>query len=108
MFLNGWKEIANHVQRGLRTVQRWERDLGFPVRRVGEGARAPVLAASEELDQWLVHWGKGRGGRQDGFLLLKLAEARRSALHKKADQLRRRRAELLEATSRLRNKLKGA
>jgi hypothetical protein len=108
VLLNGWKEIANHVQRGVRTVQRWERDLGFPVRRLGNRARAPVIAASEEVDQWLVHWGKGAAGPQDAILLLKIAEARRSALHKKVDELMRRKAELLEATSRLRNRLKGA
>lgn len=92
MLLNGWKEIANHVQRGVRTVQRWERDLGFPVHRVGNGTRAPVLAASEEVDQWLVLGGngsladKGRSGPEDAVVLLKLAEARRSALHKKVTE----------------------
>jgi hypothetical protein len=108
VLLNGWKEIANHVQRGVRTVQRWERDLGFPVRRLGNRARAPVLAASEEVDQWLVHWSKGAAGPQDAILLLKIAEARRSALHKKVNELMRRKAELLEATSKLRSRLKGA
>jgi len=31
VLLNGWKDIANHVQRGVRTIQRRERNLGFPV-----------------------------------------------------------------------------
>jgi len=108
VLLNGWKEIASHVQRGVRTVQRWERELGFPVRRLGNRARAPVLAASEEVDQWLVHRRKGAVEPQEAILLLKTAEARRSELHKKVDELMRRKAELLEATSRLRNRLKGA
>ena len=106
MLLNGWKEISNHVKRGVRTAQRWERDLGFPVQRLGEGARAPVIANSEDVDQWLVHWGKGTGGPKDSILLLKIAEARRSALHKRVDELMTRRAELLQASSEIRNRLK--
>ncbi len=29
--LNGWKEIAAHFGKGVRTVQRWEKALGLPV-----------------------------------------------------------------------------
>jgi hypothetical protein len=29
--LNGWKEIAGFFGRGVRTVQRWEQQLGLPV-----------------------------------------------------------------------------
>ncbi len=32
MVLNSWKEIACYLGRGVRTVQRYERDLGLPVR----------------------------------------------------------------------------
>ena len=32
-FLNGWKEIANYLGKGVRTVQRYERTLALPVRR---------------------------------------------------------------------------
>ena len=49
--LSGWKEIAAHVHQAVRTVQRWEH-LGLPVRRVGAGKRAPVIAFAEELDAW--------------------------------------------------------
>ena len=35
-FLNTWKEIATYMGRGVRTVQRWERELGLPVRRPRE------------------------------------------------------------------------
>jgi len=31
--LSGWKEIACHLGRGVRTVQRYERELGLPIRR---------------------------------------------------------------------------
>ena len=30
--LNGWKQIANYLGRGVRTIQRWE-SLGLPVRQ---------------------------------------------------------------------------
>jgi hypothetical protein len=51
--LQSWKEIASELNRGIRTVQRWERTLGLPVRRVGKGLRCPVLAFRDELHHWL-------------------------------------------------------
>ncbi len=51
--LNSWKEIASHVGRGVRTVQRWERDLGMPVRRPRAKSRSAVIAMSDEIDAWL-------------------------------------------------------
>ena len=49
--LNSWKEIASYLGRGVRTVQRWEK-YGLPVRRLGNGFRAPVAADVSELDRW--------------------------------------------------------
>src|SRR5579872_2917677 len=51
--LNSWKEIANHLGRGVRTVQRWEAQLGLPVHRPAGKDHSAVLAFSSELDQWL-------------------------------------------------------
>ena len=51
--LNSWKEIANYLGRGVRTVQRWERDLGLPVHRPKGKDRSAVLAFPEELVNWL-------------------------------------------------------
>lgn len=51
--LNAWKEIAAYLGRGVRTVQRWERDLGLPVHRPKGRDRSAVLAFPEELDAWL-------------------------------------------------------
>ena len=51
--LNSWKEIANYLGRGVRTVQRWERDLGLPIHRPKGKDRSAVLAFSEELNAWL-------------------------------------------------------
>ncbi len=51
--LNSWKEIADYLGRGVRTAQRWESDLGMPVRRPRAKSRSAVLAMSDELDRWL-------------------------------------------------------
>jgi hypothetical protein len=50
--LQGWKEIASELDRGVRTVQRWERTLALPVHRLGKGARCPVFAFKDELHLW--------------------------------------------------------
>lgn len=52
--MNSWKEIARYLDRGVRTVQRWERELQLPVRRIGNGKRAPVYAVVSELKFWMV------------------------------------------------------
>lgn len=52
--LNSWKEIAAYFDRGIRTVQRWERQLGLPVHRIGKGPRGPVYATTKELNFWLA------------------------------------------------------
>ena len=51
--LNGWKEIARYVGRDTRTVERWEKLRGLPVRRVPGSGRATVYALIAELDEWL-------------------------------------------------------
>ena len=51
--LNSWKEIAIYLSRGVRTVQRWEADLGLPVRRPKGKAHSSVIALPSEIDLWL-------------------------------------------------------
>ena len=51
--LNSWKEIATYLGRGVRTVQRWEAQLGLPVHRPAGKDHSAVVAFSSELDQWL-------------------------------------------------------
>ncbi len=41
--------------RGVRTVQRWEHDLGLPVRRPRHHLHSPVVAITAEIDEWLRH-----------------------------------------------------
>ena len=50
--LNSWKEIAAYLDRGVRTVQRWEKQ-GLPVRRVTSGPRSPVIAKASDIDAWI-------------------------------------------------------
>lgn len=57
--LNGWKEIADYVGRGVRTVQRWEA-LGLPIRRPNARLRSAVVTTAGEIDAWLEHCGDGR------------------------------------------------
>ncbi len=56
--LTSWKEIANYMGKGVRTVQRWERQLGLPVRRpVNCAQKRIVLARRADLDAWIAqHW----------------------------------------------------
>lgn len=51
--LSGWKDIANHLGRGVRTVQRYERELGLPVRRLSGNAKVAVVATKPDLDSWV-------------------------------------------------------
>jgi tetratricopeptide (TPR) repeat protein len=50
--LDSWKEIAAHLGRRVRTVQRWEREEGLPVHRHAHRRRGTVYAWSDELDAW--------------------------------------------------------
>ena len=51
--LSGWKEIAGHLDRSVRTVQRWEKDYGLPVRRFGASKPESVFAIRQEIGAWL-------------------------------------------------------
>src|SRR5215475_3018600 len=52
-FLSGWKDIANYLGKGVRTVQRYERQLGLPVRRPAGKPWGSVVATRGELDAWV-------------------------------------------------------
>jgi TolB-like protein/tetratricopeptide (TPR) repeat protein len=51
--LDSWKEIAAHLNRQVRTVQRWEKTEGLPVHRHVHASRGTVFALRNELDDWL-------------------------------------------------------
>ena len=51
--LSSWKEIAEFLGKGVRTAQRWERELGLPVRRPPCKDSRVVFALREELTAWV-------------------------------------------------------
>lgn len=55
-----WKEIATYLGKGVRTAQRWERELGLPVLRPNGKPSGVVSASPAELDSWRArHWSRG-------------------------------------------------
>jgi TolB-like protein/Tfp pilus assembly protein PilF len=50
--LDSWKGIASHLGREVRTVQRWEKTEGLPVRRHNHRKLGSVYAIKSELDSW--------------------------------------------------------
>jgi len=53
--LEGWKAIADHLRKTERTVQRWEKNKGLPVRRLRTDPaeeQGRVYAYKTELDVW--------------------------------------------------------
>jgi hypothetical protein len=50
---SGWKDIANYLGKGVRTVQRYERDLHLPIHRPAGKPHAAVIATKAELDGWV-------------------------------------------------------
>ncbi len=69
--LNGWKQIAAYLDRGVRTVQRWEVELGLPVRRPHGKFKSTVMALPAELDAWVARTPQhlnGNGTRAAGTM----------------------------------------
>src|SRR5579885_3432501 len=50
--LDSWKEIAAYLNRGARTVQRWEREENLPIHRLRHDKLGSVFAYKSELDAW--------------------------------------------------------
>jgi hypothetical protein len=49
--LRSWSEIAAFISCGVRTAQRYERELGLPVHRERDGGE--VWADGDELVKWV-------------------------------------------------------
>jgi hypothetical protein len=49
--LDSWKEIASYLKRGVRTVQRWEREAELPVHRLATEKRG-VVRLQGRNDLW--------------------------------------------------------
>jgi Tol biopolymer transport system component len=50
--LESWKEIAAYLKRDVRTVIRWEKSEGLPVRRQKHRVRSSVFAYASEIESW--------------------------------------------------------
>lgn len=89
--LTSWKEISRYLGKGVRTVQRWEREAGLPVRRQDKPHHRAVLAFPEELETWMRTRLKGPGASLVDSLTREVA-----ALRGETAELRGR-LQLLEA-----------
>ena len=78
--LSGWKEIALHMNRSVRCVQRWERHESLPVRRHGHAHGASVYAFCDELDGWWQDELRGSTGSpiQESSMAVKRDDAAKS------------------------------
>jgi hypothetical protein len=52
--LVSWKEIASHLGRETRTVQRWEKTEGLPIRRHEHQKKSTVYAYTNDLNEWFM------------------------------------------------------
>jgi len=50
---SGWKEVANYLGKGVRTVQRYEHQLALPIHRPAGKPAGSVIATKKELDDWV-------------------------------------------------------
>jgi len=46
------RDIANYLGKGVRTVQRYEREMGLPIHRPAGKSSAAVVATRTELEEW--------------------------------------------------------
>lgn len=94
--LNSWKEIADYMNRGVRTVQRWETDLGLPVRRPPAGSNGSVRALKSDIDQWLAQTPLKGCDPPTAFLV----SNRLTSLRAQRDQVRQQTRHAVELCSR--------
>src|SRR3954471_14567036 len=50
--LTSWKEIAEYLERDVRTAVRWEREKQLPIHHQNVGNRPVVFAYTNEIDSW--------------------------------------------------------
>jgi hypothetical protein len=98
--LSSWKDIASYLGKGVRTVQRWERHLGLPVRRpIGASQKSAVLLYRGDVDTWLATRFSARGLEKSEVQADKSSRAARSTLREgiqKARELRHTNHKLTE------------
>jgi hypothetical protein len=80
--LSGWKNIANHLGKSVRTVQGYARELDLPVRRRARKKQGPVIATKSELNAWVE---SRRSKRYSHFRDPSVLSARASLTHRAAE-----------------------
>jgi hypothetical protein len=81
-YLTSWKEIAEYMRCGVRTVQRYERQFGLPVRRPTGKSRGSVMATRAEIDAWVA-----AGPIRETFRLVRVEQNSRT--RNQADKIER-------------------
>ncbi len=66
--LESWKAIAAYLGRTEKTCRKWERELGLPIHRLDNSAKAHVFAYEDELDRWKAEKLKEAKARKAGGL----------------------------------------
>ena len=96
--LTCWKDIARYLGKGVRTVQRWEREFGLPVRRPnGVHHKSAVVAQVRDLEMWLdSRWSERSVENKDGKVIV---QAELSELIKRSRNLRAAHMMIMEETS---------
>ena len=98
--LSSWKDIARYLGKGVRTVQRWERHLGLPVRRpIGASQKSAVVLYRGDVDTWLATRFSARTLQKDGEQGNQSSRSARSTLKegiRKARELRTANQKLTE------------
>src|SRR5438874_2027525 len=75
--LDSWKEIAAHLGRTVRTVQRWETTCGLPIHRHGHAKSSSVYAFLSEVDRW---WTSQQQPLRDGQTSIDLSAQQLQAM----------------------------
>jgi len=70
------KKIAQYLHKGVRTVQRYEQQMGLPVRRPQGRENGVVLAFSDEIDVWMRSHFEGEAKSELEVLRQELAEVK--------------------------------
>jgi hypothetical protein len=94
--LNSWKEIAGYLGRGVRTVQRYERELNLPVRRLSYKCRGSVLAFTKDLDVWLNQAAREQAPPIDLRISAEVLQAHRQAISRLESNLKALQGQILE------------
>jgi TolB-like protein len=66
--LESWKAIASYLGRTEKTCRKWEHELGLPIHRLDNSAKAHVFGYADELDRWKEEKLKAAKARKAGLL----------------------------------------